>query len=324
MTSTTIAHWVVDQQQESFLRTVFDLTVVGVIDLDPNDIDVPASQSIGQNRQEMDIDRETVEIIAMYMAEGVSMPMPLVWRKDGRARRFVVLDGNHRIKAAEVVGDGMIQALEVRSETTVAQWIAVAVNLMHGRTVREPEYMATTMRLLHEQGLPLHQIARIYGMNDERVRLLTKRDEQNDRLRILLPNRRLAVRAHTLDALAGLEDAHVVILGDRFLDATKSQQADIVARLKATASRDRDDIAHQIVGELIASEREKQKVRVRETRPAGQLQGALQRLVGVVDLQRAYSGCSDRAKATVRANLADVLPRLAKLWNAIGEPPVVG
>lgn len=318
------AQWVVDEQQESFLSTVFDLTIAGVVELDPRiDIDWPASQAIGQNRQEMTIDRDTVEIIAMYLAEGVKMPMPLVWRKDGRQRKFVLLDGNHRVRSAvDVLGDPNIQALEIRCDTRVAQWIAVAVNLMHGRTVREPEYLATTMRLLHEQGLPMAQIARIYGMSDSQVRVLTKRDEQADRLRVLLPHRRGGVKAHSLDALGQLEDAHVQIMGDAFLDASKTQQVDILARLKSTPSANRDDVAHEIVGELRAAERERSKVRARETRPAGQLQGALQRLVGVVDLQRAYSGCSDRAKATVRANLSDVLPRLAKLWNAIGDPVV--
>ena len=38
----------------------------------------------------------------MYANEGVAFPMPLVWKKDMRAKRVLVGDGNHRIHMALV------------------------------------------------------------------------------------------------------------------------------------------------------------------------------------------------------------------------------
>jgi len=317
--------WVVDEQQVSFVRQVFDLTVHDEpIELGLEDIDELASRSIGQNRTEMGLDSDTVDILAMYMAEAVAMPMPLVFKKDGRAKRVIVLDGNHRINASLVKrAEPTCPAVLVTGDSQVAQRLAVVVNTQHGRTTRHGDYVATAMRMLREQGVAIPQIARMFGVTDSRVSVMTRRDAQAERLRVVLPERRAAVKQHALDMVAQLEDEHVRILGELFLDAPKQAQEEYVRRLKEAPSAVRDALAHEIVGELREIERARRKVSTTTTRPATNLMGALQRLVGVVDPTRAYFSSSDQQKAIMRANLATVMPRLASLWQRITDQPEV-
>lgn len=315
-------NWARDEQQISYVRRVYDLTVhdepiiIGLADIDMN-----ASQSIGQNRLEMALDQETVDIIALYAEDGVTMPMPLVWKKDLRSKKVVALDGRHRIEMALVVrGEDTLPAILVTGESQVAQMLAGAVNTQHGRSVRNIEYLASYMRQLRDQGQPVAHIARMFGIPDSRVYDLTRRDEQAERVRRLIPERSGIVRSTTLDLLGQLEDNHVRILGQVFLDATKQQQRDIVERIKNAPSNQRDQIAHELHGELRLLDEQRRKVKAKATRPASQLQGALQRLRGVADPTRAFYQSTDQQKAIMRANLAEVLPRLQRLWANINEP----
>jgi hypothetical protein len=313
--------WVRDEQQASYVDTVFDLTLQpDPITVRLEDIDEPASLSIGQNRAEMALDQDTVDILAMFMDDGVAVPMPLVWKAKPSGRKVVVLDGNHRIAAAlRKREEPDCQCLLVTGDSQLAQRLAVVVNTQHGRSTRSGEYVATAMRLLREQGVPIPQVARMFGVTESKVGLMTRRDQQQSRLRQLLPERHGPVKLHALDLLSSVEDAHVRILGELFLDAPKAQQEDIVARLRDAPSALRDAVAHEAVGELRELDRARRKVKATTTRPASQLQGALQRLVGVLDPTRAYFASSDQAKAIMRANLAVVMPRLQRLVVTVAD-----
>lgn len=314
------AAWHRDEQQLSFITRVFDIKVVGEVTITLADIDQAASLSIGQNRIEMTLDAETVELVAAYMAEGDSFPMPLVWKPTERTRRYVVLDGNHRIRAALVDnGDPSCPAVLIIGDSQLATRIAVVVNMQHGRTTRDPVYMATAMRVLREGNVPIADIARMFGVSEGRVKMMTRRDLQTERIRKLIPERHATIKANTLDLLSQIEDAHIRILGELFLDAPKQQQEDAIAKIKASPSALRDQVAHEIVGELRENERQRNKTRATTSRPASQLQGALQRLVSVVDPVRAYYQSTDHQKAIVRANLAIVMPRLEQLWQALHQ-----
>lgn len=311
--------WHLDEQQLSFLA-MFDLKVHEPITITLADIDEPTSQSIGQNRTEMGIDDEAVEILAMYMADGVSMPMPLVWKPTERNKRVAKLDGNHRIRAALVNrGEPSCPALLVTGDTQVARQLAIVVNTQHGRSTRNPDYVALVMRNLRDAEVPVPVIARMFGVSDSKVRTLTSRDRQAERVRKLLPERHARVPFHTLDLIGQIEDAHVRILGELFLDAPKALQAEAIERLKLAASANRDDVAHEIVGELREVERQKHKVRAGMSRPSSQLQDAIQRLVKITDPTRAYFASADNHKAIMRANLAVVMPRLQQLWSALTQ-----
>lgn len=313
--------WIVDEQQRSFIAAVFELAIHDPVEITLDDIDEAASLSIGQNRTEMQLDGETVDILTLFMDDGISIPMPLVWRQTPKARtKYVVLDGNHRIAAAlRKRGEASCPALLVTGESQLAQRLAVVVNTMHGRSTRDPAYVATAMRILREQGVPAGQIAHMFGVSPDRVGVITRRDVQLDRVRRLVPERRSRVPAHTLDLIGAIEDDHVKILGDLFIDAPKSTQDDYVRRMRDTASANRDALAHEIVGELREIERAKSKVRARQSRPASQLMGALQRLVGVTDPIRAFYASTDQQKAIMRANLGTVVPRLNRLLANISE-----
>lgn len=307
--------WFPDQQQTSFVREVFDLTVKDPIEVAvPGDIDVARSLSIGQNRAEMALDEETVELIAMYMNEGVAMPMPLVWRASARSK-LVVLDGNHRIAAARRNDAVMVPAVLVAGDEQVAQRLAIVVNMQHGRSARDPSYAALAMRALRDQGVPLATIALMFGVSEGKVGVVTRREAQQDRLRTLLPERRTRVPMHTLDLLAQIEDAHIRVLGDAFLDAPKVQQEEAARRLRETPSAERDAAAHEIRGELRELARAKSKVKGTASRPASQLQGALTQLAKVTDPTRAYFEASDQHRAIMRSHLVTVMPRLERLWS---------
>lgn len=319
MTEATV-EWVEPEAQLSFVRQVFDLAIHDPIELTRDDVDDAASLSIGQNRAEMALDEETVEILTLFMADAIAIPMPLVWRATPKTRgKVVVLDGNHRIAAAEKRGERSFRAILLTGDSTVAQRLAVVVNTQHGRSTRSADYVAATMRLLREQGVPIAQIARMFGVPENKVGLMTRRDAQIERLRSLLPQRRGPVKMQTLDLLAQVEDDHVKILGDLFLDAPKSVQEEYVDRLKSSPSAARDTVAHEIVGELREQDRARRKVKVTSSRPASNLQGALQRLTSVTDPVRAYFASSDQQKAIMRANLATVLPRLVRLSDTIAQ-----
>jgi hypothetical protein len=313
--------WTVDEQQRTFVQSVFDIELHDApLTITLADIDESASLSVGQNRVEMTLDADTIEILAMYMDEGVSMPMPLVWRASNRAKRVAVLDGNHRIAAAlRKRGEPSCPAMLVVGDSQLAQRIAVVVNTQHGRSTRNPEYVATAMRMLREQGVPVAQIARMFGVSDQRVGLITRRDAQAERLRSLMPHRSARAPLHTLDLLGQIEDDHVRILGDLFLDAPRREQEDAIARLSSTSSARRDDVAHEIVGELRANDVQRRKVKPTTPRPSSHLQGALQRLVGVLDPTKAYYGSTDQQRAVMRSNLSVVLPRLQRLASVIAE-----
>lgn len=319
--TTDTTTWVVDEQQRTFVQTVFDIELhAEPITLTLDLIDESASLSIGQNRTEMTLDTDTVEILAMYMDEGVTIPMPLVWRATNRQKRLVVLDGNHRIAAAlRKRAEPSCPAVLITGDSQLAQRIAVVVNTQHGRSTRDPEYVATAMRLLREQGVPIPQIARMFGVSDSRVGIVTRRDAQAERLRTLLPHRANRVPLHTLDLVGQIEDAHLRVLGDLFLDAPKREQDDAIARLTSTPSARRDDVAHEIVGELRATDLQRRKVKPTNSRPASQLQGALQRLVGVLDPTKAYYASTDQQRAVMRSNLTTVLPRLQRLAAVLAE-----
>lgn len=313
--------WVVDEQQASYITTVFDLTLrPDPITVRLEDIDEAASLSIGQNRGEMSLDTDTVDILAMFMDDGVAVPMPLVWKAKPTSRKVVVLDGNHRIAAAlRKRQEPSCPCLLVTGDSQLAQRLAVVVNTHHGRSTRTGEYVATAMRLLREQGVPIPQVARMFGVTESKVGIMTRRDAQVSRLRQLLPERHGQVKAHALDLLGNLEDGHVRILGELFLDAPKVQQEEIVARLRDAPSSLRDAVAHEAVGELRELDRARRRVRASTPRPASQLQGALQRLVGVLDPTRAYYASGDQAKAIMRSNLAVVMPRLVRLERALAD-----
>ena len=313
--------WVVDEQQRSFIGQIFDLEVHDPISIRLEDIDEPSSLAIGQNRTEMTLDMDAVEILTMYMDDGVTMPMPVVFRPTIKSKsKVIVLDGNHRIAASlRKRGEPSCMALLVTGDSQVAQRFAVVVNTQHGRSTRDAGYVATAMRLLREQGVPIPQVARMFGVSDGKVSTMTRRDAQMDRLRQLVPERRGRVPAHTLDLIGQIEDEHVKVLGELFIDAPKVQQDDYVKRLKETSSGQRDALAHEIVGELRELERAKRKVKANNSRPASQLQGALQRLVGVVDPVRAYYASNDQQKAIMRANLGLIMPRLRTLVSSINE-----
>lgn len=321
MTKEMAVTWFPDEQQVSFIKRVFDLTMhAEPINVGLADIDEHASLSVGQNRQEMTLDADTVDIIAMYLDDGVTMPMPLVFKKDLRQRKVVILDGNHRIEAGLRKRElPFIPCLLVTGDSTVAQNFATVVNAMHGRTVRSAEYTAMSMRLLRDRGVPVAQIARMFGASDERVYVMTRRDEAAERVRSLIPDRTARVPYHTLDMLSQLEDEHVRILGHLFLDATKSQQLDIVNRVKQAPSAMRDQLAHEAVGELRALDEARRKVRARASRPSSQLQDALSRLRRITDPLTAYHQSTDPQKAVMRSNLGDVMPRLNRLWSALTE-----
>jgi hypothetical protein len=319
MVETSAPLWAPDEQQLSYVRHVFELTLhdepvpIGLADIDEH-----ASLSIGQNRQEMTVDVDTVEIIAMYLDEGVTMPMPLVWKRDHRQRKVVVLDGNHRLEAALRKRDMPdVPCVLVTGDTTVAQNLAVVVNTLHGRSVRTPEYVAASMRLLRDRNVPVITIARMFGVAEDRVYLWTRRDEQGERARLLVPDRAGKLPAHTLDVLSLIEDEHVRILGPLFLDAPARVQREIVDRLKAAASSDRDRIAHETVGELRAQDEARRKVRPKGSKPSSQLADALSRLRGIRDPIGAYHGATDPQRAVMRSNLDEVMPRLTRLFEAV-------
>lgn len=315
-----VAHWYPDEQQVSFIERVFDLTLHEPINVGLADIDALASLSVGQNRQEMSLDDETVEILGMYFDDGSALPMPVVFKKDARSKKVIVLDGNHRIEMAlRKKQVPTIPCLLVTGDSTVAQNFATVVNAMHGRSVRSAEYTAMSMRLLRDRGVPVAQIARMFGASDERVYVMTRRDEAAERVRSLIPDRTARVPYHTLDLLGQLEDEHVRILGHLFLDATKSQQLDIVNRIKQAPSAMRDQLAHEAVGELRALDEARRKVKARASRPSSQLQDALSRLKRIADPLTAYHQSTDPQKAVLRSNLDDVMPRLNRLWTSVTE-----
>ncbi len=313
--------WVRDEQQVSFIQEVFDLRLhPEPFTLTLDAIDVSGSLTVGQNRTEMALDDDTVEILAMYMDDGVAMPMPLVWKPTDRSKRVVVLDGNHRIRAAlHRRGDASCPAVLVTGETQLAQRLAIVVNTQHGRSTRNGDYVGVAMRQLRDANVPVAQIARMFGVSDARVKQITKRDAQAERVRKLIPERRGAIKYHTLDVLGAIEDAHVRILGELFLDAPKALQLEAVDRLRDAPSARRDDVAHEIVGELREVERQRTKVKATTSRPSSNLSGALQRLVSVADPTRAYFQSTDQQKAVMRANLGVVLPRLRSLWATLTE-----
>jgi len=320
MTREMAVTWYPDEQQVSFINRVFDLTLHEPIDVGLSDIDELASLSVGQNREEMTLDAETVDIIVMYLQDGSAMPMPVVWKKDLRARKVVALDGRHRIEGAlRKLELPTVPCLLVTGDTLVAQNFATVVNTMHGRSVRSAEYTAQSMRLLRDRNVPVAQIARMFGVSDERVYVMTRRDEAAERVRALVPDRTSRVPYHTLDMLSQLEDEHVRILGQLFLDATKSQQLDIVNRIKQAPSAMRDQLAHEAVGELRALDEARRKVKARASRPSSQLQDALSRLRRITDPLTAYHQSTDPQKAVMRSNLAEVMPRLNRLWSALTE-----
>lgn len=311
--------WHRDEQQATFISQVFDLEIhAEPIRLTLDGIDHQASLAHGQNRVEMVLDEDTVELIALYMADEVSFPMPLVWKATPKSRRYVVLDGNHRIKGSLVKrGDPSLPAVLVTGETQVAQRLAMVVNLQHGRSTRDPSYLAVAMRTLRDDGVPVAQVARVFGVSDAKVKTMTRRDVQAERVRRLVPERRAAVRAHVLDLLGNLEDAHVTLLGETFLDATKAAQEEVVRKLKDAPSAMRDQLAHEVLGELREAERQRTKAKAVTSKPSSNLQGALQRLVGVDDHVRAYFQSTDHQKAIMRSNLGVVMPRLSRLWQTV-------
>lgn len=311
--------WVRDEQQVSFVKTVFDLKLhEEPIEITLNDIDQQASLSIGQNRTEMTLDEDTVEILALYMDDGVAMPMPLVWKPTLRSGRVVILDGNHRTTAALVRrGDASCPAVLVTGDSQIAQRLAIVVNTQHGRSTRNADYVAVAMRNLREANVPVAQIARMFGVSDAKVKAMTKRDAQAERIRALIPERRAKVSLHTLDLLGQLEDAHVRILGELFLDAPRADQLVAIERIREAPSARRDEIAHEIVGELREIDRQKRKVKATTSRPSSNLSYGLQRLVSVLDPTRAYFASTDQQKAIMRSNLDVVMPRLQRLWSTI-------
>lgn len=313
--------WTRDEQQVSFIQSVFDLKLrEDPVTVTLDDIDEVASLTIGQNRTEMTLDQDTVDVMAMYMDDGVAFPMPLVWKPTERQKRFVVLDGNHRLKAALVVrGDGSCPAVLVTGDTQVAQRLATVVNTQHGRSTRNPEYTALAMRNLRDAKVPIPVIARMFGVTEAKVGLMTRRDAQAERVRALIPERRAKVPAHTLDFLGQLEDAHVRILGELFLDAPKATQEDIVQKLRDAPSALRDDMAHEAVGELREVERQRRKVKPTTSKPSSRLMDGLQRLTAVLDPTRAYFASTDNQKAVMNANLTVVMPRLQRLWTAVTQ-----
>jgi DnaJ-domain-containing protein 1 len=313
-------NWVIDEQQVSFIKAVFDLVIHDPIDIALTDIDEPASLAIGQNRTEMSLDADTVEIIAMYMDDGMSIPMPLVFKPNMRAKKVIKIDGNHRIDAALVQRqEERCPAVLLTGETQVAQRLAVVINTVHGRSTRNAEYVATAMRALREQEVPLAQIARMFGVSESKVGIMTRRDRQADRIRSLVPERRSRVPMHTLDLVGQIEDAHVKILGDLFLDAPKKEQEEYTRKLRDTSSAQRDSVAHEIVGELREIERAKRKVKATQSRPSSMLMGALQRMMPVLDPTHAYYSSTDHQQAIMRSNLFIVMPRLTKLWTSIND-----
>lgn len=318
--NTNTTTWVVDEQQRSFIAQVFDLEIHEPITL-RLDVDEAASLAVGQNRTEMSLDMDAVEILTMYMDDGVTMPMPVVFKPTIKSKaKVIVLDGNHRIAASlRKRCEPTIQALLVTGDSQVAQRFAVVVNTQHGRSTRDAGYVATAMRLLREQGVPIPQVARMFGVTDTKVAVMTRRDAQMDRLRRLVPERRSRVPAHTLDLIGHLEDEHLKVLGELFIDAPKAQQDEYIRRLKETSSGQRDALAHEIVGELRELDRAKRKVQATTSRPASQLQGALQRLVSVLDPVRAFYASNDQQKAIMRANLGVIMPRLRTLVSTINE-----
>lgn len=314
--------WVIDEQQMSFVRQVFDLTIQeDPVAVTLEDIDRAASQSIGQNRTEMVLDQDTIDILRLYAEEGVALHMPLVFRPTMRNKRVVILDGNHRLEMSLVRrAEASVPCILVTGDTQVAQRLAIVVNTLHGRSTRNADYVATAMRLLREQNVPLPMIARMFGVTDSRVSLMTRRDAQMERARKLLPDRRTRIPFHTLDFLGQLEDAHVRILGDLFLDAPKVSQEEYVRRIREAPSADRDSVAHEAVGELREQERLRRKVSTSTPRPSSKLMDALQRMSGVQDMVRAYHAASDHQKAIMRSNLDTVWPRMSRLHASVMHP----
>src|SRR5262245_13761407 len=152
-----LTRWTQDEQQVSFVRQVFDLKLhKDPITITLADIDAQASLAIGQNRTEMELDQDTVDILAMYAEGGVAMPMLLVFKANERTRRVIVLDGNHRIAMALAKrAEPSCPAILVTGETQVAQRLAIVVNTQHGRSTRTADYVALAMRNLRDASVPI-------------------------------------------------------------------------------------------------------------------------------------------------------------------------
>jgi hypothetical protein len=252
------------------------------------------------------------------------MPMPLVWKPNMRTRRVVVLDGNHRLDAAlRVRGDECVPCVLITGDMSVATDLAAVVNAQHGRSSRTPEYTAMVMRSMRERGVPMAEIGRMFGIDPDQVARLTRRHEQAQRVRTLVPDANRNLSAHTLDLLGQVEDAHLRILGETFLTATKAQQRDIVERLRDAASAERDALAYELRGGLLLLDEQRRKHKARPSRPASRLQDALQRLTAVADPTTAYRSGTDQQRAVMRSNLAEVMPRLQRLWLSITETSAV-
>jgi len=239
-----------------------------------------------------------------------------VFKANLRSKRYVVLDGRHRLHAAFRIHEAeSVSAVLVTGDSQVAAHFAIVVNTLNGRSTRDPAYLAAAMRLLREQGLSIPSIAKMFGFSDKQVQTITRRSTQAERVRKLL-GRNAGVRAITLDLVAQVEDDHLRILGDSFLDAPKAIQEDAVRDLRAASSEDRLPMAREILGRLQAEQQAKHKVKATRSRPATRLQDGLQRLIGVPDPRSAYDISTDHQKAIIRSNLDVVFPRLGYLWES--------
>lgn len=212
-----------------------------------------------QNRPEDTVDGEHVKNIATSMANGELIDAAIV-RRNGRGLYF--LDGNHRGKAAEAVGETDLDVWFVDCPDDTADIIARLSNIgRHGKPITTAHRVAMAIQLTAD-GTDSETVCQWLGISAGTLTTYKQQHKAARKIGRTLGSGHKTPSRHVARAVSKLEDDELKILGPELLKSKPAQLGEWVDRIVQEKPKNREAMTHQIRGEMLA---QKSTAKVRST-----------------------------------------------------------
>lgn len=202
-----------------------------------------------QNRPTGYIDMEHVRDIAVAMANGDIIDCPIV-RQNGRG--LYIIDGNHRGRAAQDVGEAEWDVWLVDCPDETADTMAEFANIgRHGRGVSAAHRMEVVEKHL-ANGMDPDELCKLAGIKRTTLDAYKMRAKAERKTHRTLGVQKQPSHKQSV-AINRLEDDELRILGPIALDVPAGKFDEWSQRIASQKPKEREAMAHQVRGEMLVA-----------------------------------------------------------------------
>ncbi len=198
--------WIKDPQLEAFLKERGVKFTIKSVSLK----DTLVNEGLKNNaRLEKPLDDDTVTDYGMAMEQGKPFPMPAVHH---RRNGYFPLSGNHRVAAADLVGDRTYDAYQIDTDDAlVLDDIIRVANRWHGRRQSREEALRHAHSQMTQFSLTAGQAAEKFGIPEKSLQRFIRADKIAVKLQLLGVTQAARFASGPLLKLGQLEHSDTVL-----------------------------------------------------------------------------------------------------------------